>query len=109
MSEEQAIKFKEKIENGTKINFWISSCPKPLFEEFKDLANKEFADTYHLLLRYLLDEYKKSQEDNSMWEVIRSQKKLIDELSFKVSELESKAETIPKIRKTFGTGGKENE
>lgn len=96
-----AEKFKEQIENGTKFNFWISSCPRNVYEEFKALANKEFADTYHLLLRYLLDEYKRGQEDNSMWEVIRQQKTMIDELESRMNTLEHK-ET--RSVKTFGKG-----
>jgi len=102
--------YKEKIEQATKFNFWISSCPRSVYEEFKELSNKEFADTYHLTLRYLLDSYKKSSREElfgkAVWDVIRVLEDKVEELESKISE--TKVGDKP-LKKTFGKGGEEDE
>lgn len=95
--------YKEKIEGAVKFNFWISSCPRSVYEEFKELSNKEFADTYHLALRYLLDNYKKNEREElfgrAVWEAITALERRLDSLEDKTPKEESSV-----VKKTFGKG-----
>lgn len=94
--------YKEKIEGAVKFNFWISSCPRSVYEEFKELSNKEFADTYHLTLRYLLDSYKKNEREElfgkAVWEAITAVERRIEKLEEKLNEEKP-------VKKTFGKKG----
>ena len=97
------------------INFSINSCPKPVFEEFKKLASDEFADTYHLLLRYLIDSHKRMEHDQvlakALWSTITLLESRLDEMNDRIAKLEGTEtlESVRKVYKTFGKGVDKNE
>jgi len=101
--------YRQKIEGAVKINFGISSCPVSLYEEFKLVCKKDFADTYHLALRYLLDLYKGSREIDNVWEVIHRLSAKIDELEMQIVSAPGVSEEVTKDRPEIVTFGKKSE
>lgn len=99
--EENKKDLKEKIEGAVKFNFSISSCPRKVYEDFKELANKEFADTYHLALRYLLDAYNKDLKTEMFGKAVWD---MINNLDKRISALESQGmvEEVRNAKRTFG-------
>lgn len=118
-SQGRAETFKKKIEASSKVNFGISSCPLPLFERFKELAAKDFSDTYHLALRYMVDLYEGRKETDALWDVIHRLHSRVEAVELSLGELSeapvdedltvSAKEEFERTVKTFGKKGQEDD